>query len=355
MKSLGVSVVLYLLGFHFLRSGICEKQTFFHRKTGKYLPDSVITSRYAGSSMECSIYCTRTEGCVSVNYKASGQDEGLCELNNNTITEKTTVDNDEFVYLSIAIWSQNNDAILPEIGNDLRNQINKPSCKELLEEDVNLQSGIYHLQSNFSGEKYPVYCLMDHNFDCGSGGWTLVMKTDGKLSTFTYASPYWTNNKSYAVEDGLEGLTEKESKLASYWNTPFKKICLGMTVNGDRRWIVLNYEASSLYSLIADGQYRNTSAGRATWKSLIADSSLQPFCNQDGFSITKTYNKLYVRIGLYANNQNDCGTPDSCIGFGISYNSCGMTSNITCGNIAQCSGTDRGKRLTAAFGYILVQ
>jgi hypothetical protein len=34
----------------------------------------------------------------------------------------------------------------------------------------------------------------------------------------------WINNESYAVEDGLEGLTEKESKLASYWNIPFKKI-----------------------------------------------------------------------------------------------------------------------------------
>jgi hypothetical protein len=32
-----------------------------------------------------------------------------------------------------------------------------------------------------------------------------------------------------------------------------------------------------------------------------------------------------------------------------------MKPNITCGNIAQCSNNDRGKKLTAAFGYILVQ
>ena len=66
--------------------------------------------------------------------------------------------------------------------------------------------------------------------------------------TFGYDSPYWTNKEGYAVEDGHKGLTEKESKLAPYWNTPFKKICLGMTVNGDRKWMVLDYEASSLYS-----------------------------------------------------------------------------------------------------------
>ncbi|XP_028396023.1 uncharacterized skeletal organic matrix protein 5-like [Dendronephthya gigantea] len=351
MKSLGVSVVLYLqclLGLHFFRSGICGKQTLFHRKTGKYLPDSVITSRYAGSSMECSIYCTEIEGCVSVNYKASGQDEGLCELNNSTITEETAVDNEEFVYLSIVFLRQD----IPEIVTHSKQQASKPSCKELLDEDGSLQNGIYQLQSSSSEETYPVYCLMNDSI-CGSGGWTLAMKIDGKLSTFTYASPYWTNKESYAVKDGLEGLTEKESKLASYWNTPFKKLCLGMTVNGDERWMMLNYEASSLYSLIADGQYRNTSAGRATWKSLIAGSSLQRKCNQEGFSIA--YNKHSVRIGYYTNNQDSCSQADSCIGFGIYYKACYITSNITCGNIAQCSGTDRGKRLTAAFGYILVQ
>jgi hypothetical protein len=164
----------------------------------------------------------------------------------------------------------------------------------------------------------------------------------------------WTNNESYAVEDGLVGLTEKESKLASYWNTPFKKICLGMTVNGDRKWMVLDYEASSRYSVIADGQYRSTTAGRPAWKSLIVGSPLQSNCNEEGFSIA--YDQHKVRIGYYADNQDMCREADSCIGFGIAYNSCyETTSHITCGNIAQCSGNDNGHKLTAAFGYILVQ
>jgi hypothetical protein len=34
---------------------------------------------------------------------------------------------------------------------------------------------------------------------------------------------------------------------------------------------------------------------------------------------------------------------------------CHIASHITCGNIAQCSGNDNGHKLTAAFGYILVQ
>jgi hypothetical protein len=167
------------------------------------------------------------------------------------------------------------------------------------------------------------------------------------------ARPLWINNESYALEDGLEGLTEKESKLASYWNTPFKKICLGMTVNGDRKWMMLDYEASSLYSVIADEKYRNTFAGRPAWKSLLAGSSLQPNCNEEGFSIA--HNAFKVRIGYYANNDNRCTWADSCIGFGVTYTACHITSNISCCNIAQCSGNYNGHKLTAAFGYILVQ
>ena len=172
--------------------------------------------------------------------------------------------------------------------------------------------------------------------------------------TFKYDSPYWTNKETYAVEDGLEGLTEKESKLASYWNTPFKKICLGMTVNGDRKWMVLDYEASSLYSLIADSKFRATTAGRQAWKSLISGSSLQPHCNREGFGIFES-RELKMRLGYMANNHNYCPNSDSCIGFGIFYRGCDMDIDITCGNIAQCSNNDNGKKMTAAFGYILVR
>ena len=156
----------------------------------------------------------------------------------------------------------------------------------------------------------------------------------------------WTNKESYAVEDGLEGLTEKESKLASYWNTPFKKICLGMTVNGDRKWMMLDYEASSLYSLISDGQYRSTTAGHA-WKSLIAGSFLQLNCNHEGFNIQIPY--INARLGFVANNEHNCENCDSWIGFSIYTPSYPKSSDKVCGNHV-VGGVD-----IPAFGYILVQ
>ena len=42
-----------------------------------------------------------------------------------------------------------------------------------------------------------------------------------------------------------------------------------MKINEQLRFIVINEQADSLYSLIADGQYRETSLRRDTWKTLI--------------------------------------------------------------------------------------
>ena len=120
---------------------------------------------------------------------------------------------------------------------------------------------------------------------CGGGGWTLVMKIDGTKNDFDYDSYYWTNKEVFTVDDGLEGLTEKQTKLASYWNTPFNKLCLGMKVNNATNWIVIDHQASSLSSRIADGNFRKINGGKDEWKSLIDDSFLQRQCNMDSIWI----------------------------------------------------------------------
>ena len=176
-------------------------------------------------------------------------------------------------------------------------------------------------------------------------------------NTFTYDSALWKNEETYAIQDGLEGISEKESKLASYWNTPFTKICLGMSHNGKRKWTTLNYAASSLYSVIADGKFRATNAGKATWKSLIAVSSLQYNCKREGFNVMFNGNAV-MRIGIVANNEVNCDTCDSWLGFSIAYvkNGGTWTNKMVCGNKARaCCSPDNGSKILVTFGYILVQ
>ena len=114
------------------------------------------------------------------------------------------------------------------------------------------------------------------------------------------------------------------------------------------KFIVINQQANSLYSLIADGKYRRTSLGRDTWKSL--NGSLQYNCNREGFNAKCTesgYSK--ARIGILGNDQTDCRTCNSRLGFGSGGN---YDDTNTCGNL----DNHGGKKLSIkTMGYILVQ
>ena len=168
-------------------------------------------------------------------------------------------------------------------------------------------------------------------------------------NTFHYNSEYWSDYNEYNLPGGETGFDTQETKLPSYWNTPFSKICLGMKISQHINFIVINKQANSLYSLIADGRYRNTSLGRNTWKTLIGlQGSLQPNCDKEGFNTASIDVRLgKARIGILGNNENDCIQCDSRIGFGTG----GLHDDTnTCGN-------EDGESYVhvKAMGYILVQ
>lgn len=124
----------------------------------------------------------------------------------------------------------------------------------------------------------------------------------------------------------------------------------------EKHFFLINRTADSLFSLIADGQYRNTTLGRETWKSLLgSEGSLQLNCNMEGFNVFGVSCGAKARIGIIANNEIGCGyCPDSTIGFGIGGDL--AFSNSTCGNAAAYGqDADNGGRDLKAMGYILVQ
>ncbi|PFX24564.1 hypothetical protein AWC38_SpisGene10818 [Stylophora pistillata] len=226
-------------------------------------------------------------------------------------------------------------------------------------------------------------------------------------NTFHYDSAIWSNMTELNTSAGMTGFDEQESKLPTYWSTNFNKICLGMKKNNDINFILINKTAESLFSLIADGEYRITSLGRNTWKSLLgSEASLQPYCNREGFNAhtpssdhPKTAESLFsliadgeyritslgrntwksllgseaslqpycnregfnahtpssdhpkVRIGILGNEQNDCDSCDSRLGFGGGGR---HDDSNTCGNAAGWGG-DNGDKNIKAMGYIFVQ
>ena len=152
---------------------------------------------------------------------------------------------------------------------------------------------------------------------------------------------------------GKTGFDQQETKLPTYWNTPFSQICLGMKIGHQIKFLVIYKHANSLFSLTADGKYRATSLGRNTWKTLIGSSaSLQPHCNREGFNVISNAKKdSKARIGIISNQQNDCSSSESRIGFGTGGTA---DDSNTCGNEA-VSHADNGDKHIKAMGYILVQ
>ena len=173
--------------------------------------------------------------------------------------------------------------------------------------------------------------------------------------TFHYVSHFWTNKNEYNLRGGKTGFDTQETKLPSFCETNFSKICLGMRISNQTKFMSINIKASSLHSLIADGIYRPTSLGRIYWKTMIgSQASLQTNCNREGFNAAcerpDTTTNVRARIGILGNGQNDCVTCDSRIGFGMQ----GIPDDKnTCGNAARVG--DNGQKYIKTFGYILVQ
>ena len=168
-------------------------------------------------------------------------------------------------------------------------------------------------------------------------------------TTFHYYSEYWKDKNEYNLPGGKTGFDAEETKLPTYWNTSISKICLGMKIGQQINFTVVNKQATSLFSLIADGRYRETLLGPETWVTLIGlQAFLQPNCNKEGFNAWCAQYKS--RIGIFGNNEHDCSTCDSHIGFGTNRRSSAHFA-IAGGNFYYAGQSHSIK----AIGYILVQ
>lgn len=231
------------------------------------------------------------------------------------------------------------------------------SCKEIFDSQRSYRDKAYPL--HVGGRQISIYCHMTPLEGCGGGGWTMVMKIDGTKENFNYDSALWTDRKPFNTQGGETGFDTRETKLPTYWKTPFSKICVGMKVGNDQiNFQVIDQLATSLHSLIADGQYRATSLGRDNWKNLIGpEASLQDNCNKEGFNAKPDHinadqsDASKARIGIVSNNEKDCHSPDSRIGFGTAGY---VDKNQSCGNVGR-NGADNGDKNIPVMGYILVQ
>ncbi|XP_044173439.1 uncharacterized protein LOC114973131 [Acropora millepora] len=301
---------------------IAEKGSYYIKRTGEDVDECTAFPNICGANA----HCHNTDGSYICNCKAGYTGDG-----------KTCSRADYKGY------SASNPAL---------------SCADILANRPESKSAAYYLKTEDGGVA-STYCHMENIGGCGGGGWTLVMKIDGAKTTFSYNSDLWTNKVPLNQSSGKSGFDHDETKMPSFWSTPFTKLCLGMQAAGqETNWITVSYQASSLHSLMSTNSHLATNVGRDRWKSLLADSSLQRNCNMEGFNVkpsSRQNHHAVTRIGILGNNQDECRSCNSRIGFGSEGSSHGQQDDNSCGNESAERGNDNGEKRIKANCFIFLQ
>ena len=235
------------------------------------------------------------------------------------------------------------------------------SCLDLKTEMPAAASGVAMIDPDQGGPETPfaVYCEQVTD----GGGWTMVLKVDGRLGTFVFPAALWTDANTFNVDPALNRV---ETKLRSFNTVPVKELLVGMeapiVAQGplSLKFIQLSASALNARALFMGNQYQASNIGRLAWKAWISDSSLQLFCNREGLNVTATMapqNFARVRIGIVANENGpgDCGSPNSYIGVGGGGTGiCLPNAVTTTGNRAACSA-DNGDKDIPGFAVVFVR
>ncbi|EDM76985.1 hypothetical protein PPSIR1_13265 [Plesiocystis pacifica SIR-1] len=237
------------------------------------------------------------------------------------------------------------------------------SCLELQGFDplATLPSAVYELDPDGPGPAAPylAYCELE----LFGGGWTLALKVDGDEPILGWDAPQWISGE--ALNPELPDRDRSAALLPSYAAVELSEVLIGFEspILPDAEPLVLKWETlplpapgSSLHALIAPGEWIETSLGRDAWKSLITDSSLQQNCVREGLNARNdAATNARARIGIIANDQNNCNTPNSWLGVGgANSSSCGLATDGTAGNFAGCQA-DNGDQNLYAFALVFVR
>jgi hypothetical protein len=203
------------------------------------------------------------------------------------------------------------------------------SAAQILSAGDSTGDGVYYISS--SSGTIQTYC------DMTNGGWMLVAKinTDQpQNNVWAWGGGYWSAS-SPVSETSCQDLsnTDALNRLYYEYNASSFRLCLGNKNNA----LTYNWSGTAK-NLFTNGQ-KNTGFGRSAWLNWFATGTgqaasnfdNQPNCNAEGFCHTSA-SAVAMRFGITMNNEGDCNSNDSCIGFGTySNNDTGGTRNIEAG------------------------
>lgn len=198
----------------------------------------------------------------------------------------------------------------PELGSEANPAT---SCAGLLAERPGASSGAYWIDPDGAGG-FRAWCDMN-------GGWTLVLKVQSSdQTTFAYNSAEWTATTALNA-DSLDPSLDANMRSLAYSRLPVSEMRLDLVTQGNS--IIESISGTSARALLT-GSAQSRSTSRTTylsWLSNVANSSWnnQLYCNVRGFNVS-TSGPSNCRYGIIMNNENNCDSSDSAIGFGCRTN-----------------------------------
>jgi len=169
-----------------------------------------------------------------------------------------------------------------------------------------------------------VYCDMNTN----GGGWMLAAKVYTDTSKFNgYSSTDWTTVGTFNAGQPPTFAGHIKTDVYNYWTpTTGQRLCAGSLGNN----LYESWTGSTMVALL-NAASQNSQNSRAQWLAWCAAApgtpassfDNQPNCNQAGTN--KNYSGFSARIGISMNNEGDCASNDSSLGFGGNYGPCGWS------------------------------
>ena len=176
------------------------------------------------------------------------------------------------------------------------------SCKALKTKFPQLGDGVYTLDADgvFEDPAFKAWC------DMTNGAWTLVLKSNGD-STLWYQAAYWTDNT--LLNDANPGTASGNAKYAAFTKVKVTEmkgcldgLCYTKSFNG----------AKTAREIFVGGS--DTVGGHPGFQD-GPNWSTQPNCKNFGINTPWSYQQ--TRFGYTANQEGDCSSNDTAIGFGL--------------------------------------
>lgn len=265
-------------------------------------------------------YVTIALDCNDLDTNISPSSDEICDEIDNDCDGDVDEDVGSLFYLDDEVGG-----LFPEEGECALGT----SCSDIYNVGLSTGDGVYLIDIDASGsgeEPFLVYC------DMANEGWTLGMRFDNLVSSFTFNSSYWTDTQT--LDGGnLDPDVPTDGKFVAYNVVQGDEICV--CFSGGCKSYPLG-QTQSLYALFTDtpigsdsnnsgGYYfSETSSARLDWLSIqrlsIGYASTSANYLRTGINIDDDMScyDARVRFGVVINNESTIYTLNDAAGFGAS-------------------------------------